>query len=65
MVVIPDAMDAFIAGNIVEMGAKLTLKATKYDPMLERSLSELGIPKNMGRFQTCHHSRSIREDQAG
>jgi len=46
MVVVPDAMDAFIAGNMIELSAKSILKATKYDPQLERSLSELGLPQN-------------------
>jgi hypothetical protein len=45
MVVVPDSLDAFIAGSLAETGAKLTLKATKYDPMLERSMSQLGISK--------------------
>ncbi len=46
MVVVPDALDAFIAGNMIELSAKSVLKVTKYDPQLERSLSELGLPQN-------------------
>jgi len=46
MVAIPDSIDAFVAGNMAELGAKLFLKATKYDPILERSLSELGLPRD-------------------
>jgi len=46
MVVVPDALDAFIAGNVASLSGRLALKATKYDPMLERSISTLGIGKN-------------------
>lgn len=43
---LPDVLDLWIAGSQIELGAKIILKATKYDPILERSLSELGLPRD-------------------
>lgn len=47
MVVVPDALDALVAGSVMETGAKIVLKETGYDPRLERAMSELGFQKNV------------------
>ena len=45
--VLPDLLDALIVGSLTDTAARQVLKFTKYDPLLERSLSELGIPKDL------------------
>lgn len=60
MVAVPDSFDAFIAGNVAELGAKTVLKITKYDPMLERSISELGLYPNQ-RFTGKEFTSRVKE----
>jgi len=59
---IPDVMDAIVAGSMVKMTAKSILKLTKYDPLIERSLSELGLTEKFTK-QEFHDAwyRSIKE----
>ena len=60
MVVVPDAFDAFIAGEMAELGAKTVLKATKYDPVLERATTTLGLRPNQ-RFTGKEFMSRIKE----
>ena len=45
-VAVPDALDAFIAGNIAELTTKFTLKSMGYDPVYEKSVTNLGLQPN-------------------
>lgn len=42
-VAIPDIFDAFIAGDAATAGARATLKATRFDPIVDKSLQQLGL----------------------
>jgi predicted transcriptional regulator len=44
--VLPDMLDALITGSMTDTAARQTLRFTKYDPRVEKTLSQLGIPKD-------------------
>jgi len=43
--VVPDVLDVFVAQSQLKLGASLVLKATKYNPVLDNSVAELGLER--------------------
>lgn len=67
-VVVPDAFDAIIAGDMISLGARLVLKVTRYDPLLEKSLSEMGLDQRgftIGEFKERVNATLLEKSQQG
>ena len=66
--VVPDVLDAIMAGEQLKFVSTVALQATGYDPVLDRALTEMGLPKNkfsIGQFKERFVDTLLAKSQQG